>query len=62
MSTCVCHFGGFFEQAWRRNDLTFASQREPRGSEEYALYAGHVVVVCSTPRGDIELMVRLAKV
>lgn len=40
---------------WRRNDLTFVSQRLPRGSEEYALYAGHVVVVCSTPRGDVEL-------
>ncbi len=40
---------------WRRNDLSFASQRPPRASEEYALYAGHVVVVCSTPRGDVEL-------
>lgn len=43
------------KRSWRRNDLTFASQREPEGSEEYALYAGHVVVVCSTPRGDVEL-------
>ncbi len=43
------------KRAWRRNDLTFVSQREPRGSEEYALYAGHVVVVCSTPRGEVEL-------
>ena len=42
-------------RSWRRNDLTFSSQREPRGPEEYALYAGHVVVVCSTPRGDVEL-------
>ena len=42
-------------RSWRRNDLTFLSQREPRGSEEYALYAGHVVVVCTTPRGEVEL-------
>ncbi len=27
----------------------------PEASEEYALYAGHVVVVCSTPRGGVEL-------
>ncbi len=43
------------KRSWRRNDLTFFSQREPRRSEEYSLYAGHVVVVCSTPRGDVEL-------
>lgn len=43
------------KRSWRRNDLTFVSQREPRGSEEYALYAGHVVVVCSTPREEVEL-------
>ena len=34
---------------------TFVSQREPDGAEEYALYAGHVVVICSTPRGEVEL-------
>jgi hypothetical protein len=43
------------KRSWRRNDLTFVSQRGPRGSEEYSLYAGHVVVVCSTPRGEVEL-------
>ena len=42
-------------RSWRRNDLTLVSQRRPETSEEYALYAGHVVVVCSTPRGGIEL-------
>ncbi len=42
-------------RAWRRNDLTLLSQRLPEGAEEYALYAGHVVVVCRTPRGDAEL-------
>ena len=43
------------KRSWRRNDLTFVSQRGPHVSEEYALYAGHVVVVCSTPRGEVEL-------
>ena len=43
------------KRAWRRNDLTPAAQREPDGPEEYALYAGHVVVVCRTPRGEAEL-------
>jgi hypothetical protein len=43
------------KRSWSRNDLTFVSQREPRGAEEYSLYAGHVVVVCRTPRGEVEL-------
>ncbi len=42
-------------RSWRRNDLTFVSYREPHPAEEYSLYAGHVVVVCSTPRGEVEL-------
>lgn len=43
------------KRSWRRNDLSFVSQREPQGNEEYSLYAGHVVVVCATPRGEVEL-------
>ena len=43
------------KRAWRRNDLKVISQREPDGAEEFALYAGHVVVVCLTPRGEAEL-------
>jgi hypothetical protein len=42
-------------RTWRRNDLMVLSQRDPEGSEEFALYAGHVVVVCRTPRGEAEL-------
>jgi hypothetical protein len=42
-------------RTWRRNDLKVLSQREPIGAEEFALYAGHVVVVCRTPRGEAEL-------
>jgi hypothetical protein len=43
------------KRSWRRSDLTLVSQRFPRPAEEYALYAGSVVVTCSTPRGDTEL-------
>jgi Protein of unknown function (DUF2550) len=42
-------------RTWRRNDLKVLSQRDPEGAEEFALYAGHVVVVCRTPRGEAEL-------
>jgi hypothetical protein len=42
-------------RTWRRNDLKVLSQREPVGAEEFSLYAGHVVVVCRTPRGEAEL-------
>jgi hypothetical protein len=43
------------KRSWRRNDLTFVSQRRPRGRERNALYGGHVVVVCETPAGQVEL-------
>ena len=40
---------------WRRAQLTITGQREPTGAESFALYGGHVVVECSTPRGPVEL-------
>ena len=43
------------KRSWRRNDLNLVSQRTPRQAEEFALYAGSVVVVCTTPRGETEL-------
>ena len=43
------------KRTWRRNDLTLLHQRVPSGAEQHALYAGHVVVVCRTPRGETEL-------
>ena len=43
------------KRSWRRSDLSLLSQRVPRQAEEYALYAGSVVVTCTTPRGDTEL-------
>lgn len=43
------------KRAWPRNDLSFDSQRLPSNAEEYALYSGHVVVLCRTPDGEVEL-------
>ena len=43
------------KRSWRRSDLGLVSQRVPQAAEEYALYAGSVVVTCSTPRGETEL-------
>lgn len=43
------------KRRWRRAELTFVSQRQPTRVESLALYAGHVVVVCSVPVGQVEL-------
>jgi uncharacterized protein DUF2550 len=43
------------KRSWRRSDLNLVSERVPRKAEEFALYAGSVVVVCTTPRGETEL-------
>jgi hypothetical protein len=40
---------------WRRSELSYAGQREPEGVERMSLFGDHVVVTCSSPRGDIEL-------
>ena len=48
------------KRAWSRNDLVLVSQRSPEGAEEYALYSGSVVVVCSTPKGGTELAMSLS--
>jgi hypothetical protein len=39
----------------RRGELRYEGQREPAGSEGHALYAGHVIVSCSSPQGRFEL-------
>ncbi len=39
----------------RRGDLRYEGQREPVGAEEHALYAGHVIVGCSSREGRFEL-------
>jgi hypothetical protein len=43
------------KRVWPRDDLDYTAQREPTRNESIALYAGHVVVVCETPGGPIEL-------
>ena len=40
---------------WRRHELSIAGQREPEGAEAFALYGGHLIVVCQTPSGQVEL-------
>lgn len=42
-------------QTWNRRELHVRTRREPDGVEQVALYAGHVVVVCDTPDGEVEL-------
>ena len=41
--------------SWSRQNMTYSGRRELVGAEEMSLYAGHVVVVCSTPHGPTEL-------
>ena len=38
-----------------RCGLTYLGQRQPQGMEVHAIYAGHVIIACSTPRGVVEL-------
>lgn len=43
------------KRRWLRSELSFVSQREPTRVESIALYAGHVVVVCGVPGGQVEM-------
>ncbi|MCW2774711.1 MAG: hypothetical protein JWN91_3037 [Nocardioides sp.] len=38
-----------------RSELTFAGRRESAGVEQMSLYPDHVVIVCTTPVGNVEL-------
>jgi hypothetical protein len=38
-----------------RDALTYLGQRAPQGMELHALYAGHVIIACSTAQGIVEL-------
>ena len=42
-------------RSWQRAQLEILGQREPSGPESFALYGGHLVVECRTPRGPVEL-------
>ncbi len=43
------------KRAWRRGDIVYESQRPSEGSEQFTLYAGHLVVTCLTAEGPIEM-------
>lgn len=43
------------KRAWTRDDLGTPKRRDPDGPEVYSLYADHVVVVCPTRSGPVEL-------
>jgi hypothetical protein len=43
------------KRCWRRLTLTYAGHRQPEGVERMSLYGDHVVVVCQTPDGEVEL-------
>ena len=42
-------------RVWSRASLSFSRRREPVGGEQMSLYSGHVVVVCETGHGTVEL-------
>ena len=41
--------------AWPRDAMTYVGRRAPEGVEQMSLYPGHVVIVCDTPDGEVEL-------
>jgi Protein of unknown function (DUF2550) len=43
------------KRVWQRADLMFAGRRPPGGVEQLSLYPDHVVIRCTSPRGDLEL-------
>ena len=43
------------KRVWQRDTLSYVGRREPEGRERMSLYPDHVVVLCSTPAGQLEL-------
>lgn len=43
------------KKVWQRADLTYGGRRRPEGVEQMSLYPDHVVVMCATPDGQLEL-------
>lgn len=39
---------------WHRRAMDYTGRRDPVGTEEMSLYAGHVVVSCATDNGQVE--------
>lgn len=42
-------------RVWSRGSLSYSGRRDAQGAEQMSLYAGHVIVSCTTPEGEIEL-------
>lgn len=40
---------------WQRDEIAYEGRRAQQGNESGALYSDHVVVVCRTPSGELEL-------
>jgi hypothetical protein len=43
------------KRVFRRSDLEYVGRRDAGGVESYSLYSGHIVVLCRTPTGDLEV-------
>jgi len=43
------------KRVWRRGDLVYTRRRDAGGVEQLSLYPDHVVILCSSPDGDVEL-------
>ena len=43
------------KRTWQRDSLSYVDRRDPEGRERMSLYPEHVVVLCSTPDGQLEL-------
>ncbi|MFT4011465.1 MAG: DUF2550 domain-containing protein [Nocardioidaceae bacterium] len=40
---------------WQRATLAFDGRRDPEGAETYSLYQGHVIALCHTAAGPVEV-------
>lgn len=43
------------KRIWQRSTMSYAGRRDPVGAEQMSLYPDHVVLVCRTPDGEIQL-------
>lgn len=43
------------KRVWDRDELSFTSSRVPEGSEQLTLYDGHLVVICQSADGEVQM-------
>ncbi|WP_372727683.1 DUF2550 domain-containing protein [Nocardioides sp.] len=43
------------KRSWARSELSYAGRREVEGAEQISLYPDHVVLVCESDAGPVEL-------